>query len=200
MLGHQFGQDFVLGLDLVLQVGDPFLICGVVGWPLLLEGRRAVFEELLLPPVEDRGLQTLSISNWTGTVRSNCWRDVLIASATPRSDHGLARRLINSHDADRFDISSFISSSTLLAASIIRNARVHAEPGSRCIVLPPHVSATHVKCSGERHTETIISSGMSFPNWSIWSAVRFIAFFFPSFGIIQSSSILFHVASLAAQR
>jgi hypothetical protein len=34
------------------------LIRGVVGWPLLLEGGRAVLEELLLPAKEGRGLQT----------------------------------------------------------------------------------------------------------------------------------------------
>jgi hypothetical protein len=36
---------------------DAFLIRGVVGWPFLLEGGRAILEELLLPAVEDRGLQ-----------------------------------------------------------------------------------------------------------------------------------------------
>ena len=58
MLGHQFGQDLVLGLDLLLQVGDPLLVGGVVGWPLLLEGGRTVLEELLLPAVEDRRLES----------------------------------------------------------------------------------------------------------------------------------------------
>ena len=58
MLGHQFGQNFVLRLDLFLQVGDPLLVGGVVRPPLLIEGSCAVFEELLLPAVEDRGLQS----------------------------------------------------------------------------------------------------------------------------------------------
>src|ERR1051325_6048662 len=57
MFGHQLGQDLVLGLDLLLQVGDPFLVGGVVAWPFRFEGSRAVLEELLLPAVEDRGLQ-----------------------------------------------------------------------------------------------------------------------------------------------
>ena len=58
MLRHQFGQDRVLGLDLLLQVGNPLLVGGLVRSCFLLEGRRAVFEELFLPAVEDRGLQT----------------------------------------------------------------------------------------------------------------------------------------------
>jgi hypothetical protein len=62
MLRHQLGEDLVLGLNLLLQVGDPLLLGGVVGWPLLLEGRRPVLEELLLPAVKDRGLQTQFIA------------------------------------------------------------------------------------------------------------------------------------------
>jgi hypothetical protein len=57
MLRHQFGQNLVLGLDLLLQVGDPLLVGGVVRSRFLLEGRGPVLEELLLPAVEDRGLQ-----------------------------------------------------------------------------------------------------------------------------------------------
>jgi hypothetical protein len=57
VLGHQLGQDLILRLDLLFQVGDPLLVGGVVGCPLLLEGGRAVLEELLLPAVDDRGLQ-----------------------------------------------------------------------------------------------------------------------------------------------
>ena len=56
-LSTQDGQDFVLRLDLLLQVVDPLPLGGVV-WPcFLLEGRRPVLEELFLPAVEDRGLQ-----------------------------------------------------------------------------------------------------------------------------------------------
>jgi hypothetical protein len=57
VLGHQLGQNLVLSLDLLLQVGDPHLLSGVVGWPFLFEGSRPVLEELFLPAVEDRGLQ-----------------------------------------------------------------------------------------------------------------------------------------------
>ena len=52
MLSHQLRQDLVLGLDLLLQVGDPLLVGGVVSWPLRFEGRRPILEELLLPAVE----------------------------------------------------------------------------------------------------------------------------------------------------
>ena len=48
MIGHQFGQNLILGLDLLLQVGDPLLVGGVVRSRLLLEGGRAVLEELLI--------------------------------------------------------------------------------------------------------------------------------------------------------
>ena len=57
MLGHQLGQNLVLRLDLLLQVGDPLPVGRVVRSGPLLEGGRAVFEELLLPAIEDRGLQ-----------------------------------------------------------------------------------------------------------------------------------------------
>ena len=58
MLGHQFGQHFVFGLDLLLQILDPFLF-GLLAAAatLLLEGRRAILKELFLPSVEDRWLQ-----------------------------------------------------------------------------------------------------------------------------------------------
>ena len=62
MLRHQFGQDLVLGLDLLLQIGDALLVSGVVGWPFLVEGGRPVLEELLLPAIEDRGLEPLSVT------------------------------------------------------------------------------------------------------------------------------------------
>ena len=51
------GQNLVLGMDLLLQVGDPLLVGRMVRSRFLLEGGRAVLEELLLPAVEDRGLQ-----------------------------------------------------------------------------------------------------------------------------------------------
>src|SRR5438552_15784102 len=57
MLSHQLRQNLVLCLDLLLQVGDPLLLGGMVRPCFLLEGGRPVLEELLLPAVEDRGLQ-----------------------------------------------------------------------------------------------------------------------------------------------
>jgi hypothetical protein len=68
-LGHQFGQDFVLGLDLLLQELDPLLLLLDLtrGTFLRLEGSRSVLEELLLPAIEHGGLQPISltqIGNW----------------------------------------------------------------------------------------------------------------------------------------
>ena len=57
MLRHQLGQDLVFGLDLLLQIGDPFLFGGRVRPSLRLEGGRAVLKELFLPTVENRWLQ-----------------------------------------------------------------------------------------------------------------------------------------------
>jgi len=86
MLRHQLGQDFVLRLDLLFQVGDPLLLGGVVGWPLLLEGRRPVLEELLLPAVEDRGLQAQFIAEL---------RDrLLVQQMPPQNGDFLFRRVV----------------------------------------------------------------------------------------------------------
>jgi hypothetical protein len=84
MLGHQLSQNLVLGLDL-LQVGDPALVGGVVGWPLLLEGGRPILEELLLPTVEDRGLQALLIAEL---------RDRLLLQQVPPQDGDLLFRRV----------------------------------------------------------------------------------------------------------
>src|SRR6266436_6386566 len=62
VLRHQFRQDLILGLDLLLQIGDPLLLCGMVGPRFRLKGSRAVVEELLLPGVEDRGLESLFVT------------------------------------------------------------------------------------------------------------------------------------------
>jgi len=56
---HQFRQGLFLGLDFLLRIGDPLLLCGMVGPLFRLKGSRAVLEELLLPAVEDRGLESL---------------------------------------------------------------------------------------------------------------------------------------------
>ena len=58
MLSHQLGQNLVLRLDFLLQVGDPFLLGGMVRPCFLLEGRGPVLEEFLLPAVEDRRLES----------------------------------------------------------------------------------------------------------------------------------------------
>jgi hypothetical protein len=57
MLGHQFGQHLILGLDLLFQKFDPLLFGLVVRPALALKGSRTVLEELFLPPVEHRWLQ-----------------------------------------------------------------------------------------------------------------------------------------------
>ena len=85
MLRHQLGQDLVLGLDLLLQVGDPLLVGGVVGWPLLLEGGRPVLEELFLPAVENRGLQAVLIAEL---------RDWFLLQQMPPEDRNLLFRRV----------------------------------------------------------------------------------------------------------
>ena len=57
MLLHQFGQDLILALDLLLQVFDALLFGLRVSPRLGLERCDPVLEELLLPAVEDRRLQ-----------------------------------------------------------------------------------------------------------------------------------------------
>ena len=58
MLGHQLGQNLVLRLNLFLQVCNSLLVSGMVGWPFLLEGSSPVLEELFLPAVKDRRLES----------------------------------------------------------------------------------------------------------------------------------------------
>ena len=73
MVGHQLGQDLVLGLDLLLQVGDPLLVGQVVRSRLLLECGGAVLEELLLPAVETVGCKpSSSQSSEMGSFSSKC--------------------------------------------------------------------------------------------------------------------------------
>jgi hypothetical protein len=64
VLGHQFGQDLILGLHLLLQELDPFLLLlDLAGGAFLgLEGGGSVLEELLLPAVEHRRLQALFLT------------------------------------------------------------------------------------------------------------------------------------------
>jgi hypothetical protein len=76
VLGHQFGQDLILGLHLLLQELDPFLLLLDLadGAFLRLEGGGSVLEELLLPAVEHRRLCRPSSSqrSETGTLSSRC--------------------------------------------------------------------------------------------------------------------------------
>ena len=58
MLCHQLGQNLVLGLDLLFQICDTLLLGGMVRSCFLLEGSRAVLEELLLRTVENRRLES----------------------------------------------------------------------------------------------------------------------------------------------
>jgi hypothetical protein len=58
VLRHQLGQNLVFRLDLLLQVGNPFLLGGTVRLGVLLEGGSPVLEELLLPAIKDRRLKS----------------------------------------------------------------------------------------------------------------------------------------------
>ena len=67
MLRHQFGQNLILRLDLPLQICDSFLFGLMVGSTSLLKSRSSVLEELLLPAVEHRRLESrlvTQIRNW----------------------------------------------------------------------------------------------------------------------------------------
>src|SRR5262249_55570699 len=62
MFLHQLREDFVLALELLLGEGDP-LILGVSGASGAgLEGGGAVLEELLLPAVEDGGVDAVLVT------------------------------------------------------------------------------------------------------------------------------------------
>jgi hypothetical protein len=64
VLGHQFGQDFILGLDLLLQELDPLLLLlDLTGGTFLrLEGGSTVLKKLLLPAIEDGRLQSIFLT------------------------------------------------------------------------------------------------------------------------------------------
>jgi hypothetical protein len=64
VLGHQLGQDLVLGLHLLLQVLNPFLLLLDLtgGTFLCLEGRSTVLKTLLLPTIEDGRLQSIFLT------------------------------------------------------------------------------------------------------------------------------------------
>ena len=86
MLRHQLRQNLVLGLDLLLQVGDPLLLGGMVGPCFVLESSRPVLEELLLPAVEDRRLQ----ANLIAQLRD--W--LLVQQMPPQNGDLLFRRVV----------------------------------------------------------------------------------------------------------
>src|ERR1700730_16344502 len=58
MFCHQLGQNFVLGLDLLLQVINTALFGLVVGPRVLLEGSGSVLKEPFLPLVKHRRMQS----------------------------------------------------------------------------------------------------------------------------------------------
>ena len=62
MLGHQLRQDFILGLDLLLQILDAFLLGWLAQLAFGFKCGRAVFEKLLLPAIEHRGFQAQIIA------------------------------------------------------------------------------------------------------------------------------------------
>jgi hypothetical protein len=62
VLGHQFGQHLVFGLDLLLQELDPLLFGLMVRSALARKGRGAILEELFLPTTEFRWLQSQFIA------------------------------------------------------------------------------------------------------------------------------------------
>jgi hypothetical protein len=80
VLRHQFGQNFVLGPDLLLQVLDPFLFRPRFGPGFLLKGHGAILEELLLPAIEYRRLQPQFIAQL---------RDRLLIQQMPPQDGDL---------------------------------------------------------------------------------------------------------------
>jgi hypothetical protein len=60
-------------VDLLLQIGNPLLLGGMVGPGFRLKGSRAVLEEFLLPAVEDGGLESLFVTQLEiGTCSSKC--------------------------------------------------------------------------------------------------------------------------------
>jgi hypothetical protein len=85
VLRHQLGQNLLLRLDLLLQVCNPLLVSGMVGWPFLLEGSSSVLEEFLLPAVEDRRLEPHFIAQL---------RDGLLLQQVPPQDGDLLFRSV----------------------------------------------------------------------------------------------------------
>jgi hypothetical protein len=57
MLCHQFSQNLIFRLDLLLQIGDSFLFRLMVGASPVLKSCRSVLERLLQPAVEQGWLE-----------------------------------------------------------------------------------------------------------------------------------------------
>jgi hypothetical protein len=75
MLGHQLGQDLVLGLHLLLQELDPLLllICLTGRACMGFDRGASVLEKFLLPTIENVGLIPYSSqSSETGTLSKRC--------------------------------------------------------------------------------------------------------------------------------
>jgi len=56
VLLHEFGENFVLALEFGFESGDLAFLSGCIGlaaFAMVLEGRGAVLEELLLPEIEE---------------------------------------------------------------------------------------------------------------------------------------------------
>src|SRR5262245_4811601 len=66
MLLHELGEDLVLALELVLEGGDLAVLgvlVGLAALAVILEGRGAVLEELLLPQVEEVNGQAMLLTD-----------------------------------------------------------------------------------------------------------------------------------------
>src|SRR4051812_37583625 len=62
MFLHEFGEDFVLALELLLQGGDPAILVVAGTSRPGLERRGGVLEELLLPAIEHGGVDAVPIT------------------------------------------------------------------------------------------------------------------------------------------
>src|SRR5208283_3634766 len=73
MFLHEFGEDFVLALQLLFQQGDPpvLVVAGAAG--AVLECDSGVLEELLLPTVEHRGVNAVLVAQIRHRVCSRRW-------------------------------------------------------------------------------------------------------------------------------
>ena len=69
MLRHQFSQNLILRLDLLLQMSDSLLFGLMAGPSSLLKSRGSILEELLLPAVEHRRLEPPSVAAAQESVR-----------------------------------------------------------------------------------------------------------------------------------